>query len=155
MPACSPNLVADANNLELIQLWSSSSSLQRKATEATSSSGPDNRIEDSHGPIVCLSVPAFAPIYFTLGWPHLEYTLQACSPNLAADADCLKPIQRLATRLVKGFRRLPFEKRLRRLDLHSVRRHRLHGDFIAGLDPSTFFIPPVQPGSRGHPFKVR
>ncbi len=28
--------------------------------------------------------------------------MQACSPNLVADADCLEQIQRLATRLVKN-----------------------------------------------------
>ncbi len=73
---------------------------------------------------------AFAPLYNTLVRPHLEYAMQACSPNLVADADCLEQIQRLATRLVKGFRRLPNEERLRRLDLHSLRRRRLRGDLI-------------------------
>ncbi len=77
-----------------------------------------------------LSVSAFAALYNTLVRPHLEYAMQACSPNLAADADCLEQIQRLATRLVKGFRRLPYEERLRRLSLHSSRRRRLHGDLI-------------------------
>ncbi len=69
----------------------------------------------------------------------------------------------LATRLVKGFRRLPYEERLRRLGLHSLRRRRLRGNpivvkkcFFRGLDLdlSLFFTPPVQPGLRGHSFKV-
>ncbi len=62
-----------------------------------------------------LPVPAFAPLYNTLVRPHLEYALQACSPNLVVDADCLEQIQRLATSLVKGCRRLPHEERLWRL----------------------------------------
>ncbi len=62
--------------------------------------------------------------------PHLEYAAQACSPNLVADADCLEQIQWLATRFVKGFRRLPYEERLRRLGLHSLRRRRIRGDLI-------------------------
>ncbi len=50
------------------------------------------------------SVSAFAPFYNTLARPHLEYAMQTCSPNLIADGDCLEQIQRLATRLIKGFR---------------------------------------------------
>ncbi len=78
-----------------------------------------------------LSVSAFAPLYNTLVRSHLEHAMQACSPNLLADADCLKQIQRLATVLVKGFRRLPYEERLRRQGLHSLHRRRLHGDLTA------------------------
>ncbi len=90
-------------------------------------------------------------------------SMQACSPNLVADADCLEQIQRLATRLVNGFRPLPYEKRLRRLGLHALRRRRLRGDLIVvyktlsgglDLDPSVFFLLPVRPGLRGHPFEV-
>ncbi len=71
------------------------------------------------------SVSALASLYNTLVRPHFEYTMKACSPNVVADADCLEQIQRLATRLVKGFRQLPYEERLRQLGLHSatVRRH--------------------------------
>ncbi len=77
-----------------------------------------------------LSASTFAALYNTLVRPHLQYAMQSCSPNLDADADCLEQIQRLATRFVKGFRRLPYEERLRRLDLHSLRRRRLPGDLI-------------------------
>ncbi len=74
--------------------------------------------------------------------------MQACSPNRVADADCLEEIQRLATRLVKGLRRLLYEERLRQLSLHSLRRLRLRGDRIVvrnmfsggfDLDSSLFF----------------
>ncbi len=46
------------------------------------------------------------------------------SPNIGQ-------IRRLATGLVKGFRRFPNEERLRRLGLHSLNRNRLCGDLIA------------------------
>ncbi len=72
----------------------------------------------------------FAALYNTLVRPHLEYAMQACTPNPIADDDCLEQIQRLATRLEKGFRRLPYEERLRWLGLHSLRRRRLRGDLI-------------------------
>ncbi len=79
------------------------------------------------------------------------YAKQACSPNLVANANYLEQIQRLVMRLVKGFRRLSYEERLRRLGLHSLRRRRLRGDFIVvykmfsgGLDrnipPATFLF---------------
>ncbi len=48
-----------------------------------------------------LSVPAFAANSNRSVRPHLEYAMQACSPNLVTDADCLEQIQWLATRLVK------------------------------------------------------
>ncbi len=73
----------------------------------------------------------------------------------------MERIQRLATRLVKGFRRLPCEDRLRRLGLHSLRRRRLCADLrvqnafwrIGHWAPSSSFFPPVWPGLRGHTFK--
>ncbi len=106
---------------------------------------------------------SFAALYNTLVRSHCEYAMQACSPNIVADTGFLELIQRLATRLVKGFRRLPYEERLRRLGLHSLRRRCLRPNLMVeykmfsgglDLDPSLFFIPPARPGLRGHPFKV-
>ncbi len=90
-------------------------------------------LRDALNPIgdVGSSCPAFASINNTLVRPHLWYAMQACSPNHVAEANCLEQIQRLATRLVKGFRRLPYKERLRRLGLHSLNRRRLRGDLIA------------------------
>ncbi len=42
----------------------------------------------------------------------------------------MERIQCLATRMVKGMRELPYEDRLRRLNIFSLERHRLRGDFI-------------------------
>ncbi len=41
-----------------------------------------------------LSASTFAPLNNTLARPNLEYSMQACLPNLLADADCLEQIQR-------------------------------------------------------------
>ncbi len=86
-----------------------------------------------------LSVSAFAALYNTLVRPHLEYAIQSCSPNFVADADCLERIQRLATRLVKAFRRLPYEERLRRLGLHFSNWRRLRGD-LRRIGPQPLFF---------------
>ncbi len=42
----------------------------------------------------------------------------------------MERIQRLATHMVKGMRDLPYEERLRRLNLFSIERRRLRGDLI-------------------------
>ncbi len=42
----------------------------------------------------------------------------------------MERLQRLATRMVKGMRELPYEGRLRRLNLFSRERRRLRGDLI-------------------------
>ncbi len=91
---------------------------------------------------------------------HLEYAMQACSPNLVVNSDCFEQIKRMTTLL--GCRRLPYEGRLRWLDLHSLHRRRLGGNHIAvykmiseglDLDPSLFYQS-MRPGLRGHPFKL-
>ncbi len=113
-------------------------------------------------PFAELSVSAFAAPYNTLVRPHLEYPMQACSPNLAADSDGLEQIQRLATRLEKYFHRLPYEERLCQLGLHSLRRRHLREDLIVvykmlsgELNPDLclFFIQPVRPVLKGQTSK--
>ncbi len=42
----------------------------------------------------------------------------------------MERMQRLATRMVKGMRELPYDERLRRLNLFSLERCRLRGDLI-------------------------
>ncbi len=42
--------------------------------------------------------------------PILEYGQQASSPYLRRDITLIKRIQRLATRMVKGMRELPYER---------------------------------------------
>ncbi len=101
-----------------------------------------------------LSRLGFIPLY-----PHLEYGVPTCSPNLVADIDYLELIQRLVT----GIRHLPYEVRLKRLGLHSLKRRRLRADLITAfkiftglidIDPNFVFLPPTRRDLKGHLYKV-
>ncbi len=62
--------------------------------------------------------------------PHLEYAMEANAPTLRADINQLERVQRLPTRLVRGLRHVPYEERLRRLNLFLQERRRLRADLI-------------------------
>ncbi len=62
--------------------------------------------------------------------PFLEYSLQASSPYLRRDINLMEHIQRLATRIVKGMRELPYEDQLCRSNIDSFKRCWLCGDLI-------------------------
>ncbi len=60
----------------------------------------------------------------------MEYGQQASSPYLQRDIALMESIQRLATRMFKGMRELPYEEMLRPLNIFSLERRRPRGDFI-------------------------
>jgi len=68
----------------------------------------------------------FLIIYKSFIRPHLEYCIQAWSPYQQKNICCLESVQRAATRLVRGFRNVPYEDRLHILGLTTlaVRRKR-------------------------------
>ncbi len=72
----------------------------------------------------------FRPLYLALVRPILRYGQQASSPYLRRDIDLMERIQRLATRMVKGMRELPYEDRIHRLNIFSLERRRLRGNLI-------------------------
>ena len=49
---------------------------------------------------------------------------------MVKDIEVLEKVQHRATRMVPGLKRLPYEDRLRRLDIHSFTARRLRGDLI-------------------------
>jgi len=48
----------------------------------------------------------------------LEYAIQAWCPYLKEDNEHLEKVQRRATKLIKGYSKLPYEERLRELKLY-------------------------------------
>ncbi len=95
-----------------------------------------------------LTPEIFRPLYLALVRPILKYGQQASSSYLRRDTALIRRIQRLATRTVKGMRELPYEDRLRRLNISSLERRRVRGDLILAynifhgrldLPPAEFF----------------
>ncbi len=76
----------------------------------------------------------------------------------------MERIQRLASRMVIGMRELPYEERLRRLNLFSFERRRLRGELTLAYNifhgrlhfpQAEFFEAPAEHNLRGHDFKIR
>ncbi len=89
--------------------------------------------------------------------------MEAHAPTLRADINQLERVQRLATRIVRGLRHVPYEERLRQFNLFSLERRHLRADLILAfkifkgevdLNPSEFFPRPPRAGLRGHTYRL-
>ena len=60
----------------------------------------------------------FKVLYKTYIIPNMEFCIQAWSPYMVKDIEVLEKVQHRATRMVPGLKRLPYEDRLRRLDIY-------------------------------------
>ena len=107
----------------------------------------------------------FLLIYKTYIRPHLEYCVQAWSPHLVKDIECLERVQRTATKLVPSLRMLSYEERLVKLGLTTLEKRRERGDMIEVFKIMTsreriakeqfFHLAENRHGLRGNTMKIR
>ena len=106
----------------------------------------------------------FNLLYVTYVRPHLDYCLQAVGPHMLQDLRRLEGVQRRATKLARDIRDLPYQERLSRLGLLSVRDRMLRGDLIEvykiitgklNIDPYQFFELHGDSSTRGHSLKLK
>ena len=132
--------------------------------QAAAAAGKANRtlslIKHSFAHIDARTLPL---LYKTMVWPHLEYCNHIWGPFNAADMKRVERVQRRATCLVPELRKLPYEERLKQLNLPSLRYHHRRGDMIlmfnimhgrSGLDKDSLFSPTPSTRTRGHRLKV-
>ena len=102
-------------------------------------------------------------MYTTYVRPHLEYCAPIWSPYLVRDIEVLEKVQKQATKLVKGYEKLPYEQRLKSLGIYTLFCRRQRGDLIEvfkilnryyDIKPTQFFKPSDVTSTRGHCMKL-
>ena len=110
-----------------------------------------------------LDQESFPVLYKSYVRPHMETCVQAWSPYFKKDIDILEKTQRRATKLIPSLKHLPYEERLRKLNLMPLVQRRLRGDlietfkFMKGINKvhfSRFFQISQGSRTRGHDQKI-
>ena len=69
-------------------------------------------------------------MYKSLVRPHLEYAVQAWPPHQLGHIRLIEGVQRRFARMIPGLKSLPYEGRLKRLNLTTLEIRRIRGDLI-------------------------
>jgi hypothetical protein len=102
-------------------------------------------------------------LYKTLVRPHLEYCVSAWSPHYKKDKELLEKVQHRFTRMIENTTGVPYEERLRRLNLWTLEERRNRGDLIevykmfknyASGAEVMFELDKNEKGTRGHSKKL-
>ena len=62
--------------------------------------------------------------------PHLDFAVQAWCPYLVKDIAAIEKIQKKATKMVPGLKKIPYEKRIEFLGFDNLSKRRIRGDLI-------------------------
>ena len=77
-----------------------------------------------------ITLQSFLILYKTYIRPHLEHCKPVWSPFLAKEIDMIEKVQHRSTKLVAALADLPYEDRLRHLDLYSLYCRKQRTDLI-------------------------
>ena len=69
-------------------------------------------------------------LYTTYVRPHLEYAIQAWSPWLKTDIECLEKVQRRAINMVSGLQGSTYQEKLKEVGLTTLEDRRARGDML-------------------------
>ena len=112
---------------------------------------------------VNISKDLFVFLYKTYIKPHLEYFSSIWSPSLLKNIEAFEKVQRQATKMVRGYMYLSYEKRLKSLNSYTLFRQHHRGDLIKtykilngyyDIDSTKFFILADAGTTRGHHMKL-
>lgn len=111
-----------------------------------------------------LDITTFKTLYTSLVRPHVEFANQVWSPYLKKKhIDMIENVQKRATKQLPGMKELPYEERLRVLNLPTLAYRRVRGDLIETYkiltdkyDPevSRLFTMRNESTTRGHNRKI-
>ena len=105
---------------------------------------------------------SFRMLFIALVRPHLEFGNVAWSPSLRGDKDQIESVLKRASKQVPSIKDLPYEQRLKKLNLPSMEYRRIRGDLIEVYKHTHDFYsvnkdllkPDQSNTTRGHRFKL-